>query len=523
MTFNSHSELKCDDLFLRFLQFLQQNKLPFLASLLWGLLAHGYTFTNKLPNSDDIGNLFTKGATVGSGRWGLEILSLVFPNYSMPWLYGIVSIFLIAVAVCLIIQMFHIKSIFLQCTLAGLILSFPSLTATFTYMFTSSSYAAAFLMAVGAAYIFQPSRAIKSAPPAIILCILASSIYQAYIAITASLLVLMLIQKLLDENNTEKEIFHQGIYSVIYLAVSMAFYWISCQIAFQITGNSLNTYSQDALSFDFSSIFTNIFYAYKYFLSTFFFFNAKIIPNVFSQILHFICIALVGGYFVFWFAKNIRKPLRFALMAFLLVILPLSINCIHLFIHPQHIHTLVMYSFISIYIFAAIAVEHCLVLKPKHRLGFRIRNISLESVNVCMAMVLVCNIYTANKVYLNLALRYENFYSFCANVVSQMQAIPEYTNDTQIAIIGDYSHPEFYEEHFPDIDWMMGAAGVYPGIIFTYEMFEYYLGYDINGADYARANQLAQTSTFADMPSYPNYGYAAMIDGTVVIKLSDVS
>mgnify|MGYP003295413253 CR=1 FL=1 len=34
------------------------------------------------------------------GRWGLDILEYIFPNYSMPWIYGIITITLMAVSIC---------------------------------------------------------------------------------------------------------------------------------------------------------------------------------------------------------------------------------------------------------------------------------------------------------------------------------------------------------------------------------------------------------------------------------------
>ena len=51
----------------------KNNKTPFLAALFTGLLAHGFAFTNKLLNHDEIESLFGKGATVTSGRWGWSL------------------------------------------------------------------------------------------------------------------------------------------------------------------------------------------------------------------------------------------------------------------------------------------------------------------------------------------------------------------------------------------------------------------------------------------------------------------
>ena len=77
---------------------------PFCSALIAGLLAHGYAFTNKLLNHDEIESLFGKGATVTSGRWGLELVKVLFPDWSMPWIYGILSLLLISAAACLMLR-----------------------------------------------------------------------------------------------------------------------------------------------------------------------------------------------------------------------------------------------------------------------------------------------------------------------------------------------------------------------------------------------------------------------------------
>lgn len=71
-------------------------KLPFIATLLFGLAAHAFAMTNKLPFDDEAIYLFGKGTTTESGRYGLELLRLIMPDYSMPWIYGLISLLLIS-------------------------------------------------------------------------------------------------------------------------------------------------------------------------------------------------------------------------------------------------------------------------------------------------------------------------------------------------------------------------------------------------------------------------------------------
>lgn len=178
----------------------QEFKIPLLSSFLFGLLAYTFNFTNKLINHDEVQCLFSKGAALSSGRWGLNILERVFPNVSMPFLYGIFSLTFIAISVCIIVHIFKIKNHLLQVLLAGSIVVFPSLIGTFAYMFTSCSFALSFLMAVLAVWLIQKTAKF-TAVPALCCMVFSLGIYQSYISIAAGLLVLILIQQLLlDED-----------------------------------------------------------------------------------------------------------------------------------------------------------------------------------------------------------------------------------------------------------------------------------------------------------------------------------
>ncbi len=118
---------------------LKEYRSPLLAALIVGFLAHFSAFANKLINYDDVFYLFGKGATADSGRWGLDLLSFLFPDFSMPWIYGVITLVLMAIAGCIMLRILDIHSKLLQILLMCLLITYPSLTSLYTYMFTSSS------------------------------------------------------------------------------------------------------------------------------------------------------------------------------------------------------------------------------------------------------------------------------------------------------------------------------------------------------------------------------------------------
>lgn len=79
------------------IRIIREYRYVIFGTMLIGLLAYAFAFTNKIPNHDDLAALFSKGTTGQSGRFGLQWLTRIFPNYSMPWIYGILSLAIIAV------------------------------------------------------------------------------------------------------------------------------------------------------------------------------------------------------------------------------------------------------------------------------------------------------------------------------------------------------------------------------------------------------------------------------------------
>lgn len=500
---------------------LKEYRVPLIASIVIGLMSHMYVFTNKLINHDELFYLFGKGATIGSGRWGLLVISPLFPDISMPWIWGILTILLISVSTCLIIRIFSIKTRLFQALLSSLIISFPVLTSTFTFMFTSVYYAVAFFLAVLAVYLLciPKSHPFIRFLLALMMTVLSLGIYQSYISISASLLVLFLIYQLLDPASNEKKIFLQGLHYVTFLILSLGCYWLFSKFVWMITSIDMNSYSQEAVTFSASTIIQGIAYAYQYFIRHLFMMEEGIVQPMISVWIHIFCFLLSGTELVLW-GSRIRRFPKLLLMAFLVAVFPLAVNCMYIFISPGHIHTLVLYSFFAIYVFFFILMESALA-KPEQRSPLSIFRFTGMDLGVfSLSLVILFNIYAANESYLNLHLRYENFYSFSTSVVTQLQLQPGYTQDTPVAIIGHYSEPDFYEKNFVISSQITGTTGASPKYYSKYEMFEFYIGHELAAVDEETERSLAESPEFAAMPSYPANGYMQMIDDTIVIKLS---
>lgn len=516
----SKSSLMLDFLPRRAASAIRANRLPFLTAVLWGMLAYGFAFTNKLVNHDEVSQLFGKGATVSSGRWGLGVLDAIFPNYSMPWGYGIVTIVLIALGICFILRMFRIENHVLQVLLSGCMMVFPSVIGVFGYMFTSSSYGLSYLLCVLAVWLLTRKERLDLALA--FGCMVASlSIYQSYISIAASLLVVLLIRELLT-GAEPATVLKQGIGYVLFLIFSLALYYGATQVILKWKGVSFNDYASDSITLSVSGIVNGIGLAYGNFFRFFFEGLNCLMPTGLSRSLHWGLLAGILLVTLILVASRKQQRLaRYALLTLLVALLPLAINCMYLVTAESSIHTLVLYSFTSTYVFAAMVLELALPCISLKKLPDLLRRLALELMPMLLAAIVVINVYVANESYLNMHLRYENAYAFYTMLTTNIQQMPEFTEGTRVAVIGSWQSPEYYTERFAFTDALTGVKGFLPSD-YSYPYFlEYYLGFPVECVTTEEAEAIRHTKAFQNMPTYPYHGSIAVIDDVIVVKLSE--
>ena len=488
------------------------DRLPFFAALAFGLAAHMFALANKLVNADEIESLFGKGATLTSGRWGLEAAKLIFPDYSMPWLYGLVSLILLAVSVCLIMRLYEIKSPLMRVLLAGMIVAFPSQTGTFCFMFTSAPYALAFLFAVLAAYL-GCRGGWGSCAAAVLLLAASLGIYQAYIALTASLMLLYAVMLCLDEEQSLKTI---ALYLLRALALLLAALALDAAVTlavFALTGTEFNDYVRENANS--SGLLGRVRTAYDFFIYYFTYREYALITSEFSRWAHIVLMALIAAGTVYAAVKKLRAgaAAEGALLLVLTALVPLAVNAMFLAMSKDSIHTLVIYSFVAVYILAAMLAERLA------RGAALWQRAARDAVYVILAGVLLGNVYFANEVYLEMYLEYENAYSFYSILLTRAESTEGFTAGTKLAIIGRQDNAVTRFDDKIDLGYITGPSRDLINAYSRENFIRRYLGSSIPLATAEECAALAATAEFADMAEYPYYGSIKMLDGCVVVKL----
>ena len=471
-----------------------------------GMLAHGYMLCNKIINHDEIGQTFSLGATFSSGRWGLGILNLI-PNYSMPWLNGIVSLIFVCGAVCCILEIFNIEETILQCLLGSIIITFPSLTGIFCYMFTSWAYAVAFFCSILSIYLIEHKKNIGAW-----ICIVFSlSIYQAYITVTSSLMLLIIVYKYLNKKKNYIKNVNSYLkkYVLILLTALLAYYGMARIIMWGMN-IEFNEYAAKSSGniFEVKNILQRLYLSIVNFVLLFYHKNWGIINTQVSLGAH---LSLVIGALYYWckIRNNYGDKERFVIVC-CSILLPISINGLYLFVAPGSVHTLALYSFIALYIWILLLIN----MENKYTFWGK------KCVKIIFFLIIINNIWIANKAYLEMQLAYENAFSFYTSVITQVKQTEGFTEECKLALIGEseelvYKYKDIIENKIQGVDESL--INVYSRNDFIRE----YCGFDIQFAAESEIANIKKSEKFKSMCIYPYYGSVRKMDNYIVIKLSN--
>ncbi|MDO5444598.1 MAG: glucosyltransferase domain-containing protein [Eubacteriales bacterium] len=495
-------------------------RIPALSAVLSGLAAYMFCFVNKLEIMDDLSCMFGQGASLSSGRWGLDIAQYFMPTFSVPWLNGIISLLLITATICIVVKMFRIRNPLLRLLLPALLMTFPTQTCTFGYMFTAPQYALALLMAIGAADLFASSAEgkcldTKKTAAGGILLILSLSFYQSYVAVTASYLVVYVITVTLKGERSAKDTLRCGLILAAEIIGSMLLYYGLTAVIQKLWKAEMNGYAEGNLN-GFADVLFGIRVAYTSFIGYFYKGYYDLASNPASKAAHILVAVLIVSAAFLHIAngkKKEEKGKRTLLLALCLFLLPPAVNSIRII--SSLFHNLMLFSFTSVYILAASVLEICGETIQK-KLAFLWK----DAVYVCMIITVACNIYFSNCIYYKMYLQLNQAESFYTSVISALMQDEKFTVDSPVAFIGSsdvlYDIPMIYTGNL---------AGIRDGIVGTYSQEEFiktFLGVKMNVCDWDVTDILETDSRVIEMPSYPSYGSIRNIDGIYVVRLGNI-
>ena len=483
---------------------VRRNRTALLSAALFSLAAYMFVFTNKLLNLDEVAGLFGKGETLSSGRWALWLSSFFFPDYSMPWINGLLCVLMLSVSAALTVSVCKIEKPLYQALFAGLFVTFPSQIITFSYMFTCAPYALAVLMAAMSVYCTIQGGKGNCILAAVLLC-LSMGIYQAYITLTASLYVVYFIRETLRDEKDVKDILKNGLRCIVNMLLALALYFVLNKLVMHFAVTEYNSYASAAMNSDIKSLLSGLRTAFTAFLGYFYKGYYHLAPTKFSMLLHILALLSAAVLTVQWLLRCRTRGRKILLLA-LLAVFPISVNCIYIISSQRH--TLMLLGFTAVY-----ALLICLMELSEAK--------KLKSVlTICLALILACNIFYANRIYLKMKLEYEEAFSFYSGLITRVKSTEGYDADTMLIITGDADGKNLvYHADEIDTSDIVGLMEGLLNIYSRYDFIKYYVGYDYKPIDWEKWGELDKTDEVSKMPVYPYDGSVKKFGDYMVVNL----
>lgn len=504
-------------------------KRVFVYTLIFGLSAHAYMYFSLAPSHDSLHTLLCDEGIaqlkIATSRFACSLYYHIRGSIPAPWLVGIMSILFFTASNYLVVRSFNIKKCLSIVLLCGIFVTNLTVVATLaTYMLEADVYSLALLLACLSAYLWVrfPKFGFILAIFPLSLCL---GLYQAYVDVAIGLALILLIKKI-AEGESFSAFFQQAVRYALSLIGGALLYFALVKFTQHFTGiemadayNSLNVF----LNNSFSSLLHLLPGAYLDFIK--FFLSPQYAHNTSFVVACRVLIAVASV--IIWLRHIFRQHIRgMELIALLLCValLPLGLNFIYILsagtIHGQ----LITFSFFLVYPLSLLPLEWGENTPPE---GFHpIVLCRLAVLFFCGCMVFR-NIVFANGAYFYKQILFEASSQYAFSITEDIESTPDYEpGHTQVAFVGEFPASSVSRqgyngfEEYSDLTGMglTSLTGIGPFTGYSYSI----LGHTINRI--WDADQMEEIGTWPEvqrMPVFPHDGYCRIIDGIMVVKLSD--
>lgn len=480
------------------------------------LCAHGQALFNKISYHDDIICFHAVGATFDYGRWMLSIVGNAMKaltgmtHYSTPTLNGIITILFLAISAYLIIKQCQIKNSAAVILISALFVSFPSITASFGFIYAAPYYYFGVLLAVIGAYFFYSSHTRYSMLVCIVLTACAAGIYQAIIPVSLCTLLLFALQEV-HYNAKNKSDYFRLLSENILISISfILLYFVLNTIFLKLFHIQISdTRWQNGSGF--LSYVLRIGIAYREFFLPIRNAGSDMFPYhvyYFNLILTFFMVFLSGVHLRNLIKENRMKAYQ---EGFLFLLIPLACCFIFVMCDAVDVHGLMTFGMVYRFLFLIWILENTVLSYKK------IKPVTL----VLLSFISFLYIRFANICYLKAQLMQANAISYYNILITTIKTVPGYTEETPVAYIGEYEKAETDFKGTVSFDPIYLTPYEGNSIINDYcwkETMERWCGYSPKEAD---SVPLEGRSEVNEMPCYPADGSVKLIGDTLVVKFAD--
>ena len=502
-----------------------------LYTLIFMALLHGYRYVSLGFSHDSLAFAWQPDL-----EWQISLGRYMQPFYwwiirgriAAPFIVGVLSYGYMVGSVYGVASLLDLKAKTSLFLLAGLMcgsLAFIALDATYSH--TADVYMLALMLNIAAAWLcLRGKRRVPSVLAAVVLLVISTGLYQAYLQVfTALTMVWALLRLLKTDDRAIPEAVARCAQSFLALMLAMALFFVGYYVVMAVTGveavskaNSIG--GVKVLSG--AALVDMVKTTWKMPLRQLGRLQGRIAPL--ARMLTAV-VLMTGAAATIFTARRSRVSTWQALgMAVLVLLLPFGMNWICLFCGGV-VHDLMMYAYIVPLLAALAANERAwnLALADEGKqIGKKTRAAACVLPLAVLTLLFDRGIY-ANQIYLKKDLEYDATLSVMTRVVDRIEQVEGYIpGETPVEFLGDILRSQLTMTR-PAFAHLGSLTGTEENYAITYaDTFWMYLE-DVMGYPIKRFRETKneeQERVTDDMPCFPDKDSVQMVDGVVFVKLA---
>lgn len=486
-------------------------KKAFFAAVIIGLLTHLYIFVNYTPNHDGLSNIYNTQLKFKSGRFFLGPFSGISSFFPLPLINGLLSITYLAVFTVVLVELFKIRKTISIWLMAGLIVTFPTVPSTFSYMFTADGYMFGFLLAGIAVLIAQKFR-FGFITGALVFYV-SVSIYQANLPLALTLIALVLIQSLLEKESNIRTVLQKFFSYVAMVIIGMILYAITFKTYQNFFAGEIADYQGlNEIGSSAPSILQSV-QSIAYSLASFFFDGFIKGQNwTLFEFLNILLILVAASSFAL-IARRSSKLHAFLAFAVILSMPVLAYSMY--FVSPGvSYHMLMVMGLVSLYLLPILFYERMSTTK-----------FFAWSVVLTLGLTVFNFALIANITYFNTTLKYEKSIANASRVLDRVEQTEGYENVDKLAIFGTHYlkselGSEIIPSRIPEMTGALGETSLMAPYVYQY-MFANQFGVTFDLASDLERETIESSDWYQDMPVWPHPDSVRTLKDTAIIKLGE--
>ena len=490
----------------------------FWAAIAVGLTAHLYKITGWLPNWDSLVFRHDPQNMVVLGRWFLPVVCSFSSLYDLPFLNGVIAILFHALGAVCICRLLNVEKNGTAFLIGGVVATFPTVTSVLMYNYVADGYAVAFFLATLAALLMTQEK--PRYLIAAVLITLSVGIYQAYLTVTVTLILIKLIDDTAHRDVPAVTTLKRAVPMLLTGLAGMAVYTVVLKVLLKVLSmemleyQGLNTTSMASIN-----IAATLYTIKETFFGCFFDLSGGI--NVYVA-LNAVILVLTVAYFLKRIIQNkiYKKPLSLALIVLLAVLL-IPGAALLAFINPKvDYHNLMRMGYVAFYLLFILLYE-------RGTESGDTRAAAQSWIVLVVAGILLTNqVVIANLSYHKAQMAYEKSYGVLVRIADRIEQTPEADTCDKVLVLGALEDSESYSVNLtPDITgitdgYILRADDEVVGQSVLCSALNDYCGTSYAFVSGAEKDAIAARDDVVQMGVWPAKDCITVIDGTLVIKLS---